>query len=59
MSLSYRLIGKKDKSAAYGKVARYWLDYIYDTPSRWRLHRQRSREINAMKFDLHTFPPAS
>ena len=58
-SLWYRLIGKKDKSAAYGKVARYWLDYIYDTPSRRRLHRQRSREINAMKFDLHTFPPAS
>ena len=53
MSLCYRLIGKKDKSAAYEKVARYWLDYICNTPSRRRLHRQRSQEISRMKFDLH------
>ena len=59
MSLCYRLIGKRDKSAAYGKVARYWLDYICKMPSRRRLHRQRSREIIAMKFDLHTSPLTS
>ena len=58
-SLFYRLIGKTDKSAAYGKVARYWLDYIYNTPSRRRLRRQRSREISTMKFDLHNSPLAS
>jgi len=58
-SLCYRLIGKTDKSAAYGKVARYWLDYIYNTPSRRRLRRQRSREISTMKFDLHNSPLAS
>jgi lipopolysaccharide biosynthesis glycosyltransferase len=53
MSLCYRLIGKTDKSAAYGKVARYWLDYIYNAPSRRRLHRQRSHEISRMKFGFH------
>ena len=57
--LWYRLIRKPDKSAAYGKVARYWLDYVYNTPSRRRLHRQRSREISTMKFDLGTSPLAS
>jgi len=55
-SLWYRLIRKKDKSAGYTKVARYWLDYVCNTPSRRRLHRQRSQEINRMKFDLHASP---
>jgi len=58
-SFCYWLIGKTDKSAAYGKVARYWLDYICKMPSRRRLHRQRSQEISATKFDLHTSPLAS
>jgi hypothetical protein len=52
-SLCYRLIGKTDKSAAYGKVARYWLDYICNTPSRRRLHRERGQEISSMKFGFH------
>jgi lipopolysaccharide biosynthesis glycosyltransferase len=55
-SLCYRLIGKTDKSAAYEKVGRYWLDYICNTPSRRRLHRRRSQEISRMKFDLHASP---
>jgi hypothetical protein len=58
-SLGCRLIGKRDKSAAYEKVARYWLDYIRNTPSRHRLHRQRSQEISRMKFDLHASPLVS
>jgi lipopolysaccharide biosynthesis glycosyltransferase len=58
-SLCYRLIGKTDKSAAYEKVARYWLDYICNTPSRRRLHRRRSQEISRMKFDLHASPLVS
>jgi hypothetical protein len=58
-SLCYQLIGKTDKSAAYGKVARYWLDYIYDTPNRRRVHRQRSQEIIRMKFDLRASPLTS
>jgi lipopolysaccharide biosynthesis glycosyltransferase len=58
-SLCYRLIGKTDKSAAYGKVARYWLDYIYDTPRRRRVHRQRSHEISRMKFGFHASPLVS
>src|SRR5262249_32970107 len=51
-ALCYRLIGKKDKSAAYQKVAGYWLDYICNAPRRWWLYRQRSQEINRMKFDV-------
>jgi hypothetical protein len=51
-SLCYWLIGKRDKSAAYKKGARYWLDYMCNTPSRRRLHRQRSQEISRMQFDL-------
>jgi lipopolysaccharide biosynthesis glycosyltransferase len=56
MSLCYRLIGKTDKSTAYRKVARYWLDYIHNSPSRRRLHRQRNQEISRMQFDLRASP---
>jgi lipopolysaccharide biosynthesis glycosyltransferase len=58
-SLWYRLIGKTDKSAAYAKVARYWLDYICSAPTRRRLHHQRSQEIRSMKFHLHASPLVS
>jgi lipopolysaccharide biosynthesis glycosyltransferase len=53
-SLSYRIAGRSDKSAAYQKVARYWFDYIRDGPRRRELHRRRIQEINTMKFDLVT-----
>jgi len=53
-SLVYGIAGKKEKSAAYRKVARYWSDYIRNVPTRWQLHRRRSQEISKMKFDLHT-----
>ena len=52
-ALCYRLVGKNDKSAAYQKVACYWLDYLRSTPRRRRLYRQRNEEINRMKFDVH------
>jgi lipopolysaccharide biosynthesis glycosyltransferase len=52
MSSWYRVIGKGDKSSAYERVARYWLDYIYAMPSRRRVHRQRNHEIGRMQFDL-------
>jgi lipopolysaccharide biosynthesis glycosyltransferase len=58
-SFLYGLAGKKEKSAAYNKVARYWLDYIRNTPTRWQLHRRRSQEIIKMKFGLRTSPLAS
>src|SRR5438067_4884764 len=58
-SFLYGIAGKKEKSAAYNKVARYWLDYIRNTPTRWQLHRRRSQEIIKMKFDLRTSPLAS
>src|SRR5262245_22891392 len=44
-SFLYGIAGKKEKSAAYNKVAHYWLDYICNTPTRRQLHRRRSREI--------------
>src|SRR5207237_8224170 len=52
-ALCYRLVGKNDKSAAYQKVACYWLDYLRNAPRRRRLYRQRKEEICRMKFDLH------
>ena len=58
-SLLYRIVGRRDKSAAYEKVARYWFDYIYNAPTRRRLYRRRSQEIIRMKFDLRAFPIAS
>jgi hypothetical protein len=58
-SFFYGIAGKKEKSAAYNKVARYWLDYIRNTPARCRLHRRRSKEIIKMKFDLRTSALAS
>jgi lipopolysaccharide biosynthesis glycosyltransferase len=58
-SFFYGIAGKQEKSAAYNKVARYWLDYIRNAPTRWRLHRRRSQEIIKMKFDLRTSAVAS
>jgi lipopolysaccharide biosynthesis glycosyltransferase len=52
-SLLYKITGRQDKSAAYDKVARYWLDYLRNAPRRRRLYRQRNQEINSMKFDVH------
>jgi lipopolysaccharide biosynthesis glycosyltransferase len=51
-SFLYGIAGKKEKSAAYNKVGRYWLDYIRNTLARRQLYRQRSREITRMKFDF-------
>jgi lipopolysaccharide biosynthesis glycosyltransferase len=48
----YRLVGKNDKSAAYQKVACYWLDYVRNAPRRRRLYRQRNQEISRMKFNV-------
>jgi lipopolysaccharide biosynthesis glycosyltransferase len=53
LSLCCRLLGKNDRSAAYGKVARYWLGYVRYAPRRRRLYRQRNEEICRMKFDVH------
>ena len=58
-SFLYGIAGKKEKSDAYNKVARYWLDYIRNTPTRRQLHRRRSQEIIKMKFDLRTSPLGS
>jgi hypothetical protein len=52
VALCYRLLGKNDKSAAYQKVARYWLDYVRNAPRQRRLYRERNEEISRMKFDV-------
>src|SRR6266576_2068313 len=49
VSFLYRIAGKKEQSTAYNKVARYWFDYIGNTPTRWQLYRRRTREIIKMK----------
>ena len=51
-SLLYRVVGREDKSGAYRKAARYWFHYIRNAPSRRRVHRQRSQQIERMKFNL-------
>jgi lipopolysaccharide biosynthesis glycosyltransferase len=58
-ALLYRIAGTRAKSAAYNKVARYWLQYIRNTPTRRQLHRRRSEEIIQMKFELRISPLAS
>jgi lipopolysaccharide biosynthesis glycosyltransferase len=59
VSLLYKIAGQNEKCAAYQKSARYWVDYIRNAPRRRRLHRQRSQEINRMKFDRHASPLVS
>ena len=54
-SLLYKIAGRKDKSAAYQKTARYWLYYILNAPRRRRLQRARAEEIRAMKFKFTSF----
>jgi lipopolysaccharide biosynthesis glycosyltransferase len=51
-ALWYGLLGKNDQSAAYQRVARYWLDYVLKAPLRRRLYRQRNEEISRMTFDV-------
>jgi len=58
-SLLCKIAGRREKSAAYKKVAGYWFDYIRNAPVRRRVHRQRSQEIIRMKFDLRASPLAS
>jgi len=51
-SLVYRIVGRKEKAAAYWKAARYWFDYLRKAPSRRRVYRYRCRQIDSMKFKL-------
>jgi lipopolysaccharide biosynthesis glycosyltransferase len=51
VSLFYKIAGQNEKCAAYQKSARYWLYYIFNTPRRRRLHRQRAGQIQGMKFE--------
>ena len=52
VSLFYRIVGEKEKCAAYQKVARYWFHYILNAPHRGRLHQRRIKQIQSMKFNL-------
>jgi lipopolysaccharide biosynthesis glycosyltransferase len=51
-AVCYRLLGKNDKSVAYQKVARYWLNYVRKAPRRRRLYRRRNEEISKMTFNV-------
>lgn len=51
-ALCCRLLGKNDQSAAYRKVAGYWLDHIRKAPHRRRLYSERRQEISRMKFGI-------
>src|SRR5262249_32740014 len=59
VSLFYKIAGQKEKSAGYQKAARHWLYYIFNAPSRRRLHDRRAREIQAMKFEFAAFKSAT
>ena len=59
LSLFYKIAGQKEKCAAYQKSARYWLHYIFNAPRRRRLHRQRSEQIQDMKFKFPAFKSAT
>jgi lipopolysaccharide biosynthesis glycosyltransferase len=52
VSLFYRIVGEKEKCAAYQKVTRYWFHYILNAPHRRRLHQRRIKQIQSMKFNL-------
>jgi lipopolysaccharide biosynthesis glycosyltransferase len=58
-SLFYRVMGNKEKSAAYKKIGHYWFDHIRNAAVRRRLYRQRGKEIRRMKFDVRTSAFAS
>jgi len=55
VALFYKLAGRHEKSAAYRKVARYWLDYILHAPRRRTLYRRRAGQIQNMKFTVGAF----
>jgi lipopolysaccharide biosynthesis glycosyltransferase len=59
LSLFYKIVGQNEKCAAYRKSARYWLYYIFNTPQRRRLHRQRAGQIQRMKFESPAFKSAT
>jgi lipopolysaccharide biosynthesis glycosyltransferase len=59
VSFFYKIAGREDKSAAYLKAARYWLDYIRNAPHRRRLYHRRVEEIQSMKFSFAAFGSAA
>ena len=59
LSLFYKIAGQNEKRVAYRKLAHYWLCYIFNTPRRRRLHRQRAEQIQHMKFEFSAFKSAT
>ena len=59
LSLFYKIAGQNEKCAAYQKLARYWLHYVFNAPRRRRLHRQRAERIQDMKFKFPAFKSAT
>jgi len=52
LSLFWKIGGRRDKSAGYGKVAHHWFEYVRTAPRRRRLYHRRAEEIQAIKFKL-------
>lgn len=59
VSLFHRIVGEKEKCAAYQKVACYWFNYILNAPHRRRLHQRRIKQIQSLKFKLAVFEAAA
>jgi lipopolysaccharide biosynthesis glycosyltransferase len=53
-SILYKIFGRREKAANYESAARYWLNYVCNAQSRWRIRRRRIAEIQKMKFDVGT-----
>jgi hypothetical protein len=50
----YKLVGQKEKFAAYSKTGRYWFRYVSNMSTRRKLHGARIREIQSMRFHPNT-----
>ena len=49
-AILHQLAGSQEKASSYRKAARYWFEFIRDTPTRRQLHRRRSGQIRKMRF---------
>jgi lipopolysaccharide biosynthesis glycosyltransferase len=58
ISLFYKIIGEKNKCAAYQKAGRYWLRYVLEAPRRRRLNHRRTEQVQGTEFEFAAFKSA-
>jgi hypothetical protein len=58
ISLFYKIIGEKNKCAAYQKAGRYWLHYVLEAPRRRRLNHRRTEQVQGTEFEFAAFKSA-